>query len=356
MTDQNMELDKEQQIQNEEVDILNLTDEQYAEMANNSQISEIEKVSEPTLPEEVETQGNELNEPVNDGENPEESSEEVPELSEEDKMKRFYEVLSKPFKASGQTFKIEDPEKILELAQKGIDYTKKTQKLSEKAGMIKTLEESGLLSDEKKIQLAIDLLNKDPKAIAQLLKDSNIDTYSLPDLDEDPYQSQVKVRSNSEVELLERIEQYQKDPNTNQMLSVVDGWDSNSLIKIQENPAILDLMADDMNNGIFRDVINIINHDKTLGNIPQDWLEKGDLALYEKVSGDLIAYRKAGQSKANNQQQQIIGSNLQKPLVKAPSSAALPRQGTVVRQNEEIDFLNMDNETFIAYCKANNIK
>lgn len=70
--------------------------------------------------------------------------------------------------------------------QMGLNYNEKMASLKPHMRISCSLDKAGLL-DESKLNHLIDLDNHKPEAIAQLIKESAIDTYSLPDLEETPY-------------------------------------------------------------------------------------------------------------------------------------------------------------------------
>lgn len=103
----------------------------------------------------------------------------------------FYNTLTKPFKANGREFQVTNPNDMIALMQKGLNYSKKMEEIKPNLNLIKTLEQYGL-TDESKLSYLIDLHNKKPEAIAKLIKDSEIDLYEFDTEQAEQYVPQIK--------------------------------------------------------------------------------------------------------------------------------------------------------------------
>ena len=89
-----------------------------------------------------------------------------------------YKRIMAPFKASKRMMQVDNIDDAISLMQKGADYHNKMKTLSPNLKIVSTLEKERLL-DQSKLNNLIDLSKKDPKAIAQLLKDSGIDPLDI---------------------------------------------------------------------------------------------------------------------------------------------------------------------------------
>ena len=101
----------------------------------------------------------------------------TPETTEFD-YESAYKKVSEPFKANGIDMQVKSPEDIVRLMQMGANYQKKMGKLKPNLKIIKMLENNELL-DEAKLNNLIDLSKKDPKAIAKLVKESDVDPLEI---------------------------------------------------------------------------------------------------------------------------------------------------------------------------------
>ena len=94
------------------------------------------------------------------------------EAAEPDYKAEYLRLLA-PFKANGKEIAVSTVDDAISLMQMGANYNKKMAGLKPSLKMLKLLENSGLLSEEK-ISYLIDLEKKNPAAINKLIKDSGI--------------------------------------------------------------------------------------------------------------------------------------------------------------------------------------
>lgn len=233
----------------------------------------------------------------------------------------FRAMLTAPFKASGREVSFSDPNDIIRLMQQGFDYQKKMAGLKPQKRIIKTLEQHGLL-DESKVNQLIELSQGKPEAIAQYLKDHNIDTYNLPDVEETPHQYGNYVVSEQSVTFEEKVKDLQEASYGNEVLSFMSSLPDSDFAKITANQNIIDDLVFHAQSGLMNDALNQLEKDRALGRVPSDM---SMLDAYNAISGYIY---QNNQSKYNPNQPRIVGNNLQtetqeqKPNPKA--SASIP--------------------------------
>src|SRR5690606_21653948 len=66
---------------------------------------------------------------------------------------KLYKEIMKPFKANGREIKLNSPEEVITLMQKGANYTKKMQALQPHLKIVRMLENNQLLDEGKLSQL-----------------------------------------------------------------------------------------------------------------------------------------------------------------------------------------------------------
>lgn len=231
----------------------------------------------------------------------------------------FRAMLTAPFKASGREVSFSDPNDIIRLMQQGFDYQKKMAGLKPQKRIIKTLEQHGLL-DESKVNQLIELSQGKPEAIAQYLKDHNIDTYNLPDVEETPHQYGNYVVSEQSVTFEEKVKDLQETSYGNEVLSFMSNLPDSDFAKITANQNIIDDLAFHAQSGLMNDALNQLEKDRALGRVPSDM---SLLDAYNAISGYIY---QNNQSKYNPNQPRIVGNNLQtetqeqKPNPKAGAS------------------------------------
>ena len=285
-------------------------------------------------------------------------SEVVQPISAED----FVKQVTAEFTANGRQVRIEKPEDIVRLMQMGMNYNKKMEAIKPNMGLIKTLKEHGLDNPET-LQFLIDLKKHDKAAIAKLLKDAEIDTYDLPDLEETPYTSQTAIISNQQAEfenVLADLNQLPKGTELIQSLGRSETWDDDSLEFFRTQPEALYHLYNDKNSGLYDEVLRVIDTDKTLGRIPQTWLQKPFVELYEFVATSLTQQQQVPTSQVQQtvQQPKIVGHNLQSQTQvrnqpTAPKAAGVTRTGSTQNILADVpDFLSMTDEQFEAFTKS----
>lgn len=340
---------------NQEEDIyLGMTDEEFLKSNVEAPTAYQEPTSQPEPNKQIPT----------DTRTPENinslGSEVVQPLSAED----FVKQVTSEFTANGRQVRVENPEDIVRLMQMGMNYNKKMEAIKPNMGLIKTLKEHGLDNPET-LQFLIDLKKHDKTAIAKLLKDAEVDTYDLPDLEETPYTSQTAIISNQQAEfesVLADLNQLPKGTDLIQSLGRSETWDDNSLEFFRTQPEALYHLYSDKNSGLYDEVLRVIDVDKSLGRIPQTWLEKPFVELYEFVASSLSQQQQQVSTSQSpnplNQQPKIVGHNLQtqtqvRNQPTAPKTAGVTHTGSTQNILADVpDFLAMTDEQFEAFTKS----
>lgn len=306
--------------------------------------------------------------------------------TQEDLVKSFYEKITAPFKANGQMVKLDSPDDIVRAMQMGLNYSEKMAKLKPHMKIVRALDQAGLLTEEK-INHLIDLSKHNPAAIAQLLKQGEVDTYSLPDLETTPYQAENYMVSDQTLMFEDTVNNLSSYDEGKQVLNTVNNWDNGSMDILYQNPQFLEQMVEQVKTGLFQDTMSIIARDRALGRLP---MSVPVVELYNQVATELLQqpnskYSKpswwskvqeprtipstSGQVQTNGNnpvngqvnsqssqpmQRQVIGNNVQTNNVRVNQrnqqrhSASITR-GSVNEQtllSSPTDILNMSDEEF----------
>lgn len=216
-------------------------------------------------------------------------SEEADKNNQPIDYKAFYDKVMSPLKANGKIVKLRSPEEAITLMQKGAGYTKRMQEMAPYRKAVAMLEKANLL-DEDQLSFLIDIHNKNPEAIRKLLKDSNIDSLDL-ELDDNAkeYVPGKNKVSDSEIQFQEAINEVLDLPNGGNTIQTCNSWDAQSKVLLGQNPQILKLLHEQMNNGIYQQVTDEVNRLISLGQIPSN-------------IPFLQAYKIVGDNMVNNQQ------------------------------------------------------
>jgi len=319
---------------------------------------ESDEEDESTEDEEETDEDESLEAPVEDSESPEETDE--PEAEEESKEAEnapeesdlTKDVLA-PLKANGKVVKINTVEELRNLAQMGLNYTKKMQGLAPNLKLMKMLDNNGLL-DEAKLARLIDLDKKRPEAIANLVKESGIDPLDLDTESAEGYKPNTYTVTNKEMELDTVLQDLEGSEGFQTTIDVVaNKWDEASKQKVLDNPNIMRDINAHVEAGIYQMVAEEVFRQKALGYLTG----MTDLDAY-KLVGD--GMHKAGVFNPVQTGQQPVAQPSQAQAVKQlkesteqkKRAAALTKGKAKKAKKPSFSPLEMSDEEF---AKINNL-
>jgi len=268
----------------------------------------------------------------------------TPETTEFD-YESAYKKVSEPFKANGIDMQVKSPEDIVRLMQMGANYQKKMGKLKPNLKIIKMLENNELL-DEAKLNNLIDLSKKDPKAIAKLVKESDVDPLEI---DKDaPTEYEPTNYSITDKEYnLDRVLDDIKDTETfNKTINVLTKeWDTESRSTISDQPEIIGIVNAHMANGIYDEVNAVLQQEKALGKL--DGIP--DVEAYRQVAEHMNKNNmfkqpeSAGKSKVSSKTDEKADADRDKKR----KAAAPVKQTTTKKAPPDDNFLGLSDEDFM---------
>jgi hypothetical protein len=210
--------------------------------------------------------------------------EEDPDESKID-YKTEYERLLAPFKAAGKNMQVDSVDDALQLMKMGAQFNKKMAGMKPSLKILKMLEKNDLL-DEGKLSYLIDIDKKDPGAIKKLITDSETDTYDLENSEAPDYTPNDYKVDDKELALDEVIGKIQDTPTYNKTINVVgEVWDAASRNEVVANPKILEAINDQMQNGIYDQIVEVLDKEKALGRLGG----LNDLEAYGQIGDRLYA-------------------------------------------------------------------
>ena len=222
-----------------------------------------------------------------DGKDPETKKEEEPKESDEKTVdyKAEYERLMASFKANGKEFKLASPDEARTLMQMGANYAKKMAALKPNLKLLKSLENAGLLSEEK-LGYLIDLSRKDPGAINKLVKESGIDPMELDAEKATAYKPKTYAVDDKEIELDTVLDELDGSETYTRTLDVVSNkWDAASKRVISDSPQLLKVLDDHMARGIYDLISAEVERGRVLGRLSG----LSDIEAYRKVGDEINA-------------------------------------------------------------------
>lgn len=254
----------------------------------------------------------------------------------------FYSELTKPFKANGREITVKDPKDMITLMQQGVNYSKKMEELKPKKAVLKTLEQHGLL-DNDKLAFLIDLHNKDPKAIAKLVKDSEIDLYAFDTEQANEYQPQQVISPVSELQ--EVVDELYVNENFRRVLSDMTGsWDTKSKEIIANNPNVLRIFNEQVDSGLYDRIVGVIEQERMFGRL----LNVPFIEAYVTVESQLNGSQQQSFTAPRPSQDKPVETNENKRKASVPN-------GNVNSGVTQVDLNKMSDAELLAYLKEHNL-
>lgn len=226
--------------------------------------------------------------PLKDGTTSEavpEKKESTAETTTTSEHKDFYDQVTAPFKANGTTMQVKSAEDAIALMQMGANYNKKMGELKQHRPLIKMLEEHGLLN-EHDLSFLIDLHNKNPNAIAKLIKESKLDIYDVDSQEKaDSYAPTVVAPNQESLALQDVMDELKDQPNYPRVLNAVAyEFDEDSRNAVARNPVILRDLIEHASNGIYDQIMAYISSERVFGRMQGSLLQ-----MYQQAGNTLHA-------------------------------------------------------------------
>ena len=295
--------------------------------------TEAEPISQPT----VEDQGNTHQQPtepqVEDaGEAPQvsaeqseaanaESAEDAPPTTQDTTAaKDFYTKVTAKFNASGKEFQVDNADDVISLMQKGIDYNIKMSTLKPALKMVKALEAHGITQED--LGLLIDIHNRKPEAIASLVKQADIDLYSVDDESVDRYAPTDAQITDEEYEFQNVISSISASPRYADVMQFVANSTVADKQEVYSQPQILKSLVEHAHLGIFDKVMAEVDKLQLLGRLPQGMTP---LQAYHAIGSQMFGGEPTPSQErpqVNQQVQQPIAKPVQRPVQQSQSNAA----------------------------------
>jgi len=273
-----------------------------------------------------------------------ETKEDTPETTEFD-YESAYKKVSEPFKANGVDMQVKDPQDMIRLMQMGANYQKKMGQLKPNLKIIKMLEKNELL-DEAKLHNLIDLSKKDPKAIAKLIEESDIDPL---DIDKDvptDYQPTNYSVTDKEYHLDQILDEIKDTETFSKTINVLTKeWDAKSKSTITDYPEIIGIINTHMGNGVYEKVNTVLQQEKSLGKLNgiSDVEAYREIAEHLHKNGDLQNAGDKGTSKVSSKTDEKAEADRDKKR----KAAAPVKQTTTKKAPTDDNFLGLSDEEFM---------
>ena len=311
-----------------------------------------EKEDDPEDDEDAPETAKEEEQVESEGEDPK-GSETEKETPSDDPVDIDYEAeykkLMAPFKANGREMTLKNVEDAKRLQEMGANYHKKMAGMKPALKALKTLENNGLL-DDGKLDYLIELYQGKPEAVTQLLKDSKIDPLDVDVTTETPYTPADHSATEEQLNLDSVLNDIKESPNYNKTLdTVTEKWDKTSLKQVIDNPNILSVINGHMDNGVYDQVMNAVEYDRSVGRLDK----MSDLEAY-KVTGNRLEQEGAFKAATSPKAVAPLEPDPVKELKrKARKKAASPTKTTskVGKLSADFNPLDLSDEEFAKFDK-----
>lgn len=328
------------------------------EATTESQEAPVENEADTPAPVENETVG----EQVGSGEESTKPKDPEPkpatEAAQVDQYKSLYERVMAPFKASGKTIQLKDPEEALELIKKGVDYTRKTMEIAADKKFLVMLEKNQL-KDEAKLSFLIDIANKNPDAIRKLITDSGVDPLDIDTSAPNNYSPGNHSVSDNEIRFTETLTEVNSTPEGQQVVQkIFNGWDQTSQGHMWKEPEAMRVLLAQKQSGVFDIVEGEVERRRLLGQIPATipYLDAYRYVGLELGQAGAFNHLPAFQGQAVAAQHSVATSpiatraaSVTKPAADPTVRAAAPTRPTAPVSSKPTidDFANLSDEEFL---------
>ena len=250
-----------------------------------------------------------------------ESAEDTPSTTQDTTAAAdFYTKVTAKFNASGKEFQVDNADDVVSLMQKGIDYNIKMSTLKPALKMVKALEAHGITQED--IGLLIDIHNRKPEAIASLVKQADIDLYSVDEDSVDRYAPTDAQITDEEYEFQNVISSISASPRYADVMQFVANSTVADKQEVYSQPQILKSLVDHAQLGIFDKVMAEVDKLQVLGRLPQGMTP---LQAYHAIGSQMFGGEPTPsqeQPRVNSQVQQPIPKPVQRPVQQPQSNTA----------------------------------
>jgi len=261
--------------------------------------------------------------------------------------KSAFEKVTSPFKANGVDMQVTKPEDIIRLMQMGANYQKKMSQLKPNLKIIKMLENNELL-DEAKLNNLIDLAKKDPKAIATLIKESDLDPLEIDKDAPTDYEPTNYSITDKEYNLDRILDEIKETPTFNKTIEVMTKtWDMESRSVISDQPEIITILNAHIANGVYDQVNAQLQQDRALGklaNIPdvEAYRQTAEFMHKNKMFKNQSSEAPSASKVSSKPDEKATEDRNKKRKAVAPV-----KQTTVKKSPSNDDFLGLSDEEFM---------
>lgn len=319
-----------------------MSDEEFEQHLNNPPAMDAEVPSEPPAPPAEE-------EPAPLEPNPELPVEPVepaptevptePVPPTEDALEALY----KPLDINGTELEVQSVDEARKLMAMGVQHQKFVK---EHRRTVETLQEHKI--GEAELNQLIDVMKGNPEAIAQFIKQHNLDVVELEEKKEAEYKPTNHMVSAERVTLNEVLDEIQSTPTFEKTTNIVTKeWDAVSKQHVLGNPQFLKELNEHVRDGTYDKVMKEVNRTRVFGGLSG----MTDLQAYAAMGKQMQesgALTPAPAPVVTRQPKPVDAKTVDKKRSASPS----PTTPAPVAP-AEVDFRGMSDEEFEKYLRGN---
>jgi hypothetical protein len=262
-----------------------------------------------------------------------------------EKYKKFYEAVTSGIEIDGVRLDgIDDPEKILELQKAAIENSRRLDEFKEVKPVLKTLKESGLLTDPEKLALALEAVNGNADALKIIMEKNKIDPFEIDmdNVDKSSIDPSKYYKTDVELNFEEFVEEAQSNGVKDTLFNnVLEAWDDQSVVNLSMDPISRKNIIQHMKTGAF----DIIQQEI----VKQEMLDINNTTGFKSKSA-FDKYVEASHIVANRQKQNSNAA-IDEPVIKVQATET-PKEEEVA---EEVKHKKESNKRLNKAKKASRV-
>lgn len=177
----------------------------------------------------------------------------------------FYQQVTAKFNASGKEFQVTDAKDVVALMQKGIDYNVKMATLKPSLKMVKALEANGITQED--LGVLIDLHQRKPEAIARIVKDADIDLYSVDEEKVNSYTPTHAAISDADYAFNEVADSLSHRPKFQEVINFIGSSAVQDQEHVYQNPELLAMLTSQAESGLFDQIMTRVMQERAVGRL-----------------------------------------------------------------------------------------
>lgn len=180
--------------------------------------------------------------------------------------KAFFDKVTAEFTANGRQFKIDNPEDVVSLMQKGLNYNQKMAAIKPSMKIVKALSDNGIQSVEE-LGFLLDLKNKKPEAIAKLIQEAGVDAYEFNEEKANSYTPSVPQVDDATINFEMTAKSLESNPHFGTLVQQLHGFDEVSKQEVFKNPHLLNLLTNHVEHGFYDKICARVEQEQALGRL-----------------------------------------------------------------------------------------